>query len=55
MYRICFSFEECIESWIKDKENPRLIVIDISNKPRARKNSGTAYDMDNELLSKFKR
>ena len=50
-----FGFEECIESWIKDKENPRLIVIDTLAriKPRARKNSGTAYDMDNELLSKI--
>ena len=50
-----FGFEECVQEWINSKDNPRLIIIDTLArvKPRARKNSGTAYDMDNELLSKI--
>jgi len=50
-----FGFEECIENWIESKENPRLIVIDTLAriKPRQKKSAGTAYDMDNELLSKI--
>ena len=50
-----FGFEECIENWIESKENPRLIVIDTLAriKPRQEKSAGTAYDMDNELLSKI--
>jgi len=50
-----FGFEECIENWIKTKDNPRLIIIDTLARirPRARKSSGTAYDIDNDLLSKI--
>ncbi len=49
-----FGFEECIESWIKDKENPRLIVIDTLARVKAAVGfkKGTAYDIDNELLRK---
>ena len=48
-----FGFEECLENWIKSKENPRLVVIDTLAriKPRQGKNSGTAYDQDNLLLN----
>ena len=50
-----FGFEECVQEWINSKDNPRLIIIDTLARirPRARKSSGTAYDIDNELLSKI--
>jgi RecA-family ATPase len=50
-----FGFEESIERWIEDSENPRLIIIDTLAriKPRQGKKSGTAYDLDNELLNKL--
>ena len=50
-----FGFEESIERWIDDSENPRLIIIDTLAriKPRQGKKSGTAYDLDNELLNKL--
>ena len=50
-----FGFEECIQEWINSKDKPRLIIIDTLARirPRARKSSGTAYDIDNELLSKI--
>ena len=49
---LTFGFEECLENWIKSKENPRLVVIDTLAriKPRQSK-SGTAYDQDNLLLN----
>ena len=48
-----FGFEECLENWIKSKENPRLVVIDTLAriKPRQSKSSGTAYDSDNLLMN----
>tara|TARA_Y100000114_G_scaffold146589_1_gene157449 strand:+ start:636 stop:2438 length:1803 start_codon:yes stop_codon:yes gene_type:complete len=50
---LTFGFEECLENWIKSKENPRLVVIDTLAriKPRVSKNSGTAYDQDNLLMN----
>ena len=50
---LTFGFEECLENWIKSKENPRLVVIDTLAriKPRVSKNSGTAYDSDNLLMN----
>ena len=50
-----FGFEESVERWIDDSENPRLIIIDTLAriKPRQGKQSGTAYDLDNELLNKL--
>ena len=50
-----FGFEECVEMWIASKENPRLIIIDTLAriKPRMGRKSGTAYDIDNELLGKI--
>ena len=50
-----FGFEESIERWIDDSENPILIIIDTLAriKPRQGKKSGTAYDLDNELLNKL--
>ena len=50
-----FGFEESIERWIEQSENPRLIIIDTLAriKPRQGKKSGTAYDLDNELLNKL--
>ena len=50
-----FGFEECVSDWIESKENPRLIVIDTLAriKPKQGKKSGTAYDLDNELLGKI--
>ena len=49
---LSFGFEECLENWIKSKENPRLVVIDTLAriKPRQSK-SGTAYDQDNLLMN----
>ena len=48
-----YGFETCITNWIESKQNPRLIIIDTLAriKPRVARNSGTAYDQDNELLS----
>ena len=48
-----FGFEECLENWIKSKENPRLVVIDTLAriKPRQSKSAGTAYDADNLLMN----
>ena len=49
---LSFGYEECLENWIKSKENPRLVVIDTLAriKPRQSK-SGTAYDQDNLLMN----
>jgi len=48
-----FGFEECLDNWIKSKENPRLVVIDTLAriKPRQSKSAGTAYDADNLLMN----
>ena len=48
-----FGFEECLDNWIKSKENPRLVVIDTLAriKPRQSKSTGTAYDADNLLMN----
>ena len=48
-----FGFEECLENWIKSKENPRLVIIDTLAriKPRQSKSAGTAYDADNLLMN----
>lgn len=50
-----FGFEECLENWIASKDNPRLVIIDTLArlKPRQGKQSGTAYDLDNQLLGKI--
>ena len=51
-----YGFEECLENWIKDSTNARLIIIDTLAriKPRqSKRGAGTAYDMDNELLNKI--
>jgi len=50
---LTFGFEECLDNWIKSKENPRLVVIDTLAriKPRVSKSSGTAYDQDNLLMN----
>ena len=47
-----FGFEECLDNWIRSKENPRLVIIDTLAriKPRQSKSAGTAYDADNLLL-----
>jgi len=47
-----FGFEECLENWVKSKQNPRLVVIDTLAriKPRQSK-AGTAYDQDNLLMN----
>jgi hypothetical protein len=47
-----FGLEEDIQKWIDEESDPRLIVIDTLArvKPRTKKSSGTAYDLDNELL-----
>jgi|TARA_R110002020_G_scaffold297279_1_gene513097 hypothetical protein len=47
-----FGLEEDIQRWIDESTDPRLIVIDTLArvKPRTKKSSGTAYDLDNELL-----
>ena len=47
-----FGLEEDIQRWIDESIDPRLIVIDTLArvKPRTKKSSGTAYDLDNELL-----
>ena len=47
-----FGLEEDIQKWIDEVPNPRLIVIDTLArvKPRSKRSSGTAYDLDNELL-----
>ena len=49
---LSFGFEECLENWIKSKENPRLVGIDTvaRSKPRQSK-GGTAYDQDNLLMN----
>jgi len=49
---IGFGFEEDIQKWIDEVPDPRLIVIDTLAriKPRTKRSSGTAYDLDNELL-----
>ena len=49
------SFEECLENWIASKENPRLVIIDTLArlKPKQGRQSGTAYDLDNQLLGKL--
>ena len=49
---LSFGYEECLENWIKSKENQRLVVIDTLAriKPRQSK-SGTAYDQDNLLMN----
>ncbi len=51
-----FGFEECLENWIKSKDNPRLVIIDTLAriKPRQSKSAGTAYDADNLLMMVFK-
>ena len=48
-----FGFEECLENWIKSRENPRLVIIDTLAriKPRQSKSAGTAYDADNLLMN----
>ena len=48
-----YGFETCITNCIESNQNPRLIIIDTLAriKPRVARNSGTAYDQDNELLS----
>jgi hypothetical protein len=48
-----FGFEECLENWIKSKDNPRLVIIDTLAriKPRQSKSAGTAYDADNLLMN----
>ena len=50
-----FGFEECLENWIASKENPRLVIIDTLArlKPKQGRQSGTAYDLDNQLLGKI--
>ncbi|MGI9571928.1 MAG: AAA family ATPase [Candidatus Actinomarinaceae bacterium] len=52
-----FGFEECLENWIKSKENPRLVVIDTLAriKPHQGKSAGTSYDADNLLLNKIQK
>ena len=46
-------FEECLENWIKSKDNPRLVVIDTLAriKPMQGRSAGTAYDADNLLMN----
>ena len=47
-----FGLEQELQKWIDKVEDPRLIVIDTLAriKPKTKKSSGTAYDLDNELL-----
>ena len=47
-----FGLEEDLQKWIDEADSPRLIVIDTLArvKPRTKRSSGTAYDLDNELL-----
>ena len=48
--------EEFIQEWIDSVNNPKLVVIDTLArvKPKTKRTSGTVYDLDNELLRKFK-
>ena len=49
---IGFGLEEDLQRWIDGVDSPRLIMIDTLAriKPRTKRSSGTAYDLDNELL-----
>ena len=49
--------EESLQEWIDEVDKPRLIVIDTLARVKAAmgKKSGTAYDLDNELLKKIQK
>ncbi len=49
--------EESIGEWIQTAKNPRLVAIDTLArvKPKMGRTSGTAYDMDNQLLNELQK
>jgi len=54
---LSYGLEEDLQQWIDHVPNPRLVVIDTLArvKPKQGKSSGTAYDLDNELLRKIQK